>query len=521
MYKVLLVDDEVLILNGLKNLIQWQQLKLVIEDTALNGEEAFEKFINNPVDIIITDITMPKLNGLQLIRKIKEVNSETKFIILSGYDDFNYAKEGISLGIENYILKPINEEELEATLDNTIKKLESSIKKPLTEEVDLEILKENILYRWANDSISNYELEERSFVLGIDLFYENYAVATIKIKEDLKSNSELYFKIYNKVKGCKEELNTSVVFHDLEGDIIIIYGSDNEDLVYHNMKVVSNKLLKILREEFSLNFFITLGSIEKSYKAVYRSYFAAKELQKYILSRGYNKIISMEHTSETEKQNSYCSSFDVQEFRRLILSKDIKSINAYIDLIYEELFKKDMVKPEELQNTAIKMMLVLKRTLKELNFSAEGEDENLKELIFEVCNLKTMEQLTEALKIKCEELIEKLQNNYNNVSPVIQQVLSYINQNFKEEISLKTLSFKYNVNPSYLGQIFHKEVGMAFSDYLNKVKNEKAKELLLNTNLKVNDIAKMVGYVDTSYFYRRFKEYFGISPSTLRGSKSY
>lgn len=521
MYKVLLVDDEVLILNGLKNLIQWDELEMVIEDTALNGEEAYEKFINNPVDIVITDITMPKLNGLQLIRKIKEINSETKFIILSGYDDFNYAKEGISLGIENYILKPINEEELEATLDNTIKKLESSIKKPLTEAVNLEILKENILYRWASDSISNYELEERSFVLGIDLFYENYIVAIIKIKENLKENNEMYFKIYNKVKSYEEELNSSAVFHDLEGDIAIIYGSNDEALAYHNMKAASDKLLKSLREEFSLNFFITLGSIEKSYKDVYKSYFSAKELQKYILSSGYNKIVSVEHISEIEKQNTYSSNFDVQEFRRLILSKDVKSINAYIDYTYEQLFKKGTVKPEELQNIAIKMMLVLKRTLKELNFSTEGEDENLKELIFEVCNLRTMEQLTGALKTKCEELIEKLKNNYNSVSPVIQQILNYINQNFKEEISLKTLSFKYNVNPSYLGQIFHKEVGMAFSDYLNKVKNEKAKELLLNTNLKVNDIAKMVGYVDTSYFYRRFKEYFGISPSTLRGSKSY
>lgn len=123
MYNVLLVDDEKLILEGLKNIIDWEELNLKISDTAENGEEALSKFKQNPADIVITDIMMPKMNGLNLIKEIKAIDNNIKFIILSGYDDFCYTKQAIKLNIENYILKPINEDELLETLKNTILKL--------------------------------------------------------------------------------------------------------------------------------------------------------------------------------------------------------------------------------------------------------------------------------------------------------------------------------------------------------------------------------------------------------------
>ncbi|SHE72498.1 response regulator [Clostridium fallax] len=124
MCKVMLVDDEKLILNGLLNIIDWDSIGLKVTETANDGQEAYEKYKKNPVDIIITDITMPKLTGLQLIEKLKNEGCEnTKFIILSGYDDFSYAKKAIYLGIENYILKPIDEEELEKTLITVVNKI--------------------------------------------------------------------------------------------------------------------------------------------------------------------------------------------------------------------------------------------------------------------------------------------------------------------------------------------------------------------------------------------------------------
>ncbi len=519
MYKVLLADDEALIINGLKNLIDWEEIGLSIESTALNGEEALEKFNENPVDIIITDITMPKLNGLELIKAVKSINDKVKFIILSGYDEFSYAKQALCLGIENYILKPINEEELQATLLNTAEKLNKAQKKPMDVK-ELEILRENILYRWVVNSISSYELEERSSVLNIDLSCDFYTANIIKLNKDGQSTDNLR-KAYEYIKEFEKIHKGLAVFNDLEGNIVAVYGSNEDETSEEKLSYFFEDIIKGINSKFSVDAFVTLGSTEKNFKEVYKSYNAALEMQDYLLLHGYNKVISYKHYKEEDNIKDIEKNIDLVEFRRAILNKDGKEAETCIDKVYNKLCSHEDVTPEILQNVSIKMMIIIRKLASELNVSNEEYDKDLKKLILDICNIKTMEKLKSKIKKESLELIDRVNKNSGDMSPVIQQVLSYIKNNYHEEISLKTLSQKYNINPSYLGQIFHKEVGEPFSDFLNKVKNEKAKELLLTTNIKVNDIAKMVGYVDTSYFYRKFKDYFGVSPSTLRGSKNY
>ena len=123
--------------------------------------------------------------------------------------------------------------------------------------------------------------------------------------------------------------------------------------------------------------------------------------------------------------------------------------------------------------------------------------------------------------VETTEIIECLHLEDSHYTPVVRQIISEIEKNYKEDMNLKTLSYKYNMNTSYLGQIFQKEVGCSFSQYLSRIKNSKARELILNTNMKINDIAKEVGYYETSYFYRKFKEFYGVSPATLREFKNY
>ena len=146
---------------------------------------------------------------------------------------------------------------------------------------------------------------------------------------------------------------------------------------------------------------------------------------------------------------------------------------------------------------------------------------SLGEEIVALCSEDTREDIKTLLCSEIREVIELMHPTTIKYSPVIQQIISYVNENYYEEVSLKTLAQKYHINTSYLGQVFTKEVGCSFSEYLNKTKNMKAKELILNTNMKINDIAKKVGYLDTSYFYRKFKKYYGVCPSTLRNIKNY
>ncbi len=131
MKKVMIVEDEELILQGLRNILDWEALGLDVVHMAHDGTEALEMWEKEPVHIVVTDISMPEMDGLTLLRKIREKEEQVRFIILTGYDEFDYAREAIRLGVENYILKPINEEELERQLRETVQKLEETDKKKL------------------------------------------------------------------------------------------------------------------------------------------------------------------------------------------------------------------------------------------------------------------------------------------------------------------------------------------------------------------------------------------------------
>ncbi len=165
------------------------------------------------------------------------------------------------------------------------------------------------------------------------------------------------------------------------------------------------------------------------------------------------------------------------------------------------------------------MILALRKVSNELNVEDYNINKYLNDIILYIQQEETLDMLEIRIKEEARELIMKIKNV--EYTPVVQQILNFINDNYGEKHSLKILAQKYNMNTSYLGQIFAKEIGCSFSDYINKVKNEKAKEMLLNTNMKINDIAKSIGFEDTSYFYKKFKGYFGISPHEMRNSKKY
>ena len=174
MYKVMLADDENLILQGLENIIEWEELGLEIVNKASNGQEAIDKFKENPVDIVVTDINMPQVTGLELLKELKKINSDVKFIILSGYDDFSYAKKAIELGVENYMLKPIDEEELEKTLKNTINKIKQE-----KEENKSSLGKHNILIKLIKGKLDQGEIEENKECFYMNLNSERYSLCIL------------------------------------------------------------------------------------------------------------------------------------------------------------------------------------------------------------------------------------------------------------------------------------------------------------------------------------------------------
>ncbi len=529
MYKVMIVDDEQFILDGLRAIIDWEEYNLSVSACALDGEEAFSFFTRQYMDIVITDITMPRMNGLDLIRKIKKINSDVKFIILSGYSDFQYVKEGIKLGIENYLLKPINVEELTSTLTNTINKIETSINQELYSKNDLNILRNNILYRWATNNIDAQELTERAALLNLNLKYLYYTVSSIKLlfpfdEHDIRNNKKKSKLVSQALKICAATTDYHqdlICFCDLVGDLVFISCRNSQNGQEKMLSMVLNQVKEILNSKLHLNLFITVGRNYKSYLNVYKSYWETKELQNYLLLLTENQIIHYDEVKSLTENNSVITELDFKSFSKLLISKNTTVIFQFIDELFAKLQSSITTTPSDIQNCAIKILLIINRLAEELNLPSNTSKHDYKKLFSNLLKLQSIEQIIKSVKDEIIKFNESLTMEDLQMTPVIRQILNYINSNYASELSIKTLSQKLNINPTYLGQLFQKETGELFSNYVNELRIKKAKELLLTTNLKTKKIASRVGYSDVNYFYKKFKQYTGLSPTELRGKKKY
>lgn len=506
MYDVMLVDDEKLITQGLMNIIDWENLGLKVREIAHNGEEALNKFKEKAVDIIVTDISMPKLTGLELISEIRKINSKTRFTILTGYDEFAYAKEAIKYGVESYILKPINEEELEEVMASIVRSLDYKKK-----EKNILLDKNRKLIQYLEEILDENFIYDMKDSISIDIYNKIYTVANIKFMK--KEDEEDRVDIEDIVDGYTNDRYEILYKYDDQAILINSWDkniSRNEIINYY--EGIKENLIKESKKEI----FMSIGDTVFDIKDIRKSYKVANDLKKYILTEGTNKCIYKENIRDIkEKKMNFKEEIDY--INKLIIEKSNKDLEKYISEILEN---KELT-PKNIYDFSIKIIILIDDISNEFKLEKKYGRDSLSNTIIKLCNESTRKSVKAFIIREIEELIEAMYKSTVKYSPVVQQIVNIVDDRYYEELSLKILAHQYNINSSYLGQIFSKETGSSFSEYLNKTKNMKAKELILNTNMKINDIAKAVGYIDTSYFYRKFKKYYGVCPSTLREMKNY
>ncbi|MHC1750173.1 MAG: response regulator [Cellulosilyticaceae bacterium] len=513
MYKVMLADDEKLILNGIRAIIDWDKLGLEVVEMATNGEEALEKFKKNPCDIVVTDINMPKIDGLMLLKEIKKTKENVKFIILSGYDEFAYAKKAIELGVERYILKPIDEVELEETLLQTILKL-NQVSHHRTQLID----KHTKILKFIEEGITPEERDDYETLVNIDFNAEAYCIASLTFDKAYltKSNiSKIIEKVQDENKQYYPNNNQLEIFYNMHDSILLINSWDTED-----MGIIKNyykTIQQTIAEAMEVKSFLAIGECVFAWEHIKKTYRTAKQLQKYRLLKGYGAFVD---TTYDYKSVSGNIDWDATKLHKLIIESDKENAIKYIEEIFDEI-KKSESNLENIYHFIMRLAILIQEIIDDFKIDKMNHMKGINDVVEEICTGCDFEKLKNIFVMEVEEIILLINTCDVKYTPVVQQVVTYIHENYWEDMNLKTLAYKYNINTSYLGQIFLKEVGFSFSQYLSDVKNSKAKDLILNTNMKINDIAKAVGYPDTSYFYRKFKKHYGVSPATLREMKQY
>ena len=207
------------------------------------------------------------------------------------------------------------------------------------------------------------------------------------------------------------------------------------------------------------------------------------------------------------------------QLRRFILKKETEAAVGYMEDLFINNIRGD-ASAGSLYQMAVKMAMLLQEIKKEYKLESSSF-QDITDLIETIFQADDIHGIKAAFISEIMEIISCMHEGDSQYTPVVRQIIAEVQQNYKEDMNLKTLAYKYHMNASYLGQIFQKEVGCSFARYLSNTKNGIAKDLILNTNMKINDIAKQVGYPDTSYFYRKFKQCYGVSPASLREMKKY
>ncbi|MBC6315794.1 response regulator transcription factor [Listeria grandensis] len=496
MLKMLLVDDEPLIVQGLQAVIREFDEEIEIIGTAKNGMEALTHFANEPCDLVITDIKMPKMDGLQLIEAWKKEQPETKFIVLSGFQEFEYVKRGLAIGIENYLLKPLNEMELLETITQIKEKVEADFQ-ATGDDAAYYILRDNALWRWLNDRIGMEDWKERMALYKMPLAKE--------MRTALVWIQPLYGQVDRTADGWKKlqsHLRAEYPFMLLnpEEELLIGLMAEDDDGIAADIATVYEEISILIGVEQCFFLMSEVGTGTAYFPKAFRG--LEQLLQERLVSSPGTLI-----SADKILPHRWRPNFSQHQLARALVLQEKEKTLTWLDHFFSEweahLYESD---PHQVIRVLSEVALMM----------SESDPEQLLKAIRRLDGAATPCELKTTMLELIHPFFDRNQHDDNSKSPIIQKIISYVTEHFTEGMSLKTLGAKFHINAVYLGQLFQKEVGSHFTDYLNQYRVNHAKEVLMTTKQPVTAIAEESGYTDMAYFYRQFKKYTGYTPNGFR-----
>lgn len=494
MLNVLIIDDEPNVRRGLRKIVPWEENGFEVCGEGQDAEDGFNKIMNLNPDIVLIDIKLPGKLGTEVIKEAREAGFTGKFIIVSGYSNFEYAKTGIQYGVKSYILKPIDEDEL---LDIVLK-LKTEIDHEKVWKINEELLKYNELQNIILDE--NDDIEENNPIKEGYYKYEKFQIALIDDIDIEVNKVKLEALVKKRLCNYKD-----IDIIKLESVILILFKDFN---INHTNKIII-ELKSKLDEKLKEQVFITLGSEVDNINKIKFSYREARQLMEkrfLFLERG---IISREDIKENSNDNLTDFKVIISKIYSYFDINDIEKLNLEFRNI-EELFIQRNYLEEQIKVMSIKIFLDLKQKLindydsNEINIIS---NEEIIENIYSKISLKsTIDYLLEKFTYFSEQIGTTSSDN------IIKRVINYMNKNYYKDLKLEVLAEIFNYNSAYLGKLFKSIVGENFNTYLDKIRIEKAKTLLTEDKLKVYQVCDKVGYKNIDYFHSKFKKYVGISP---------
>ncbi|SFC53853.1 response regulator [Butyrivibrio sp. YAB3001] len=508
METVLIVDDEENIREGIKLIIDWEELGFEIIGDASNGEEALSAAEKMNPSLIVIDMQMPKVHGIDVIKQLRNRGYNGYFIILSGFSNFYYAKEAIVNNVANYITKPIDEDELLAT----VKRIKADIDKSRNEGSRLVEIKSKARSVIVRDLLLGVPVTEENLI-SMDLLYPRYQVI---IHETYNSGKETVgYRLSDLISVFLDEKSYEITTVE-RNECILLKGrtaiSRFEDFISHYQKspIESDSPLD--------NIFIAIGNECEHFLDIVSSYERAKWLAKrrFFCDEGEHFIRKenkdLQSVSDS-KDNKAQKDFFENVMNAIACGNRNMVVNA-LDEIYE------YVKKHEAESTdaclfMTEIMLSLKEKLtRQYSVLSDVFDTNAGIIEF-IESRFYLYEIIQYISDTMDIVMNKIYCRQDGEN-VIEDIIFYIDRFYAQPLTLEELALQFGYNSGYLGRLFAKTTGCGFTYYLNECRIKKAKELLLEGRHKVYEVSQLVGYSDVDYFGRKFRKHAGLTPAEFK-----
>ncbi|WP_208585579.1 response regulator transcription factor [Gracilibacillus suaedae] len=493
--KMLIVDDEPLICQGLSNTVPWEEAGIDVVGAAHNGKKALEIMEKEKVDIVITDVYMPEMDGLHLSKAIVDCFPEVNIIMISGYEEFEYARQALRIGVQDYLLKPVDIDELMALVKQVKQQLKDIRKE---EQVKQETLLTNYLTQQLFQLPDTYHLTEK---IQDQVFpFRLMLLETInyyKKKQSLLSSKH--------VKHVMDKWEVSFISIETHENQLFLFLYDEEEISDQTINNLTSSIMETLDNEVFM-------AISSGCYDLYQVSNLYQELNKRLsYYRGTTRKLVTDLEAIPSEKDYDLNKQLVAEISNAVFQQDKAEAMKKATQLFTELSQQQLTHGQ-IKKACLDLLDSIKAKGQETTFEQQTFRLN-KEIDLLVFN--SVEALQALLLEDLGEMIDYLQSWCDN-HWIIQQAKQYIEKNYQKDIKAVEVAEAHYITPNYFSMLFKQKTGYNYSEYLNTIRINKAKELLTETSNKVFEIAEYVGYREYKYFVQVFKNYVGITPTQFR-----
>lgn len=515
MYSIFLVDDEHIELEMMRDFIRWEDMGIYVAGTAANGKEALEKIKVIQPDIILTDVRMPLMNGIELATEVGKEFDWMKVVFLTGYDEFEYVKSALNVGAVGYILKPLDL----AEIADIMERVKSKCEEVRMNNRSIQVTKSNIIKELIYEKkperrqnlLSSYQRLERS--------KHNSAVTLVLCSVDPEFTQQHEAPIADSVTSleefmgqyCQEHKLQAALISNTEGEYCLLLDADEQ----HVNREIWTGLTRAIDQRFPFTVTIAVSERYDTLENVHLLYDVVKKLTNERYYVGCGNVIYLGDV-EGQFSSKQMPEFSENELFNMVMNSDVEHAvgllrQYFSSLVHLRIYRKHVC------SWAINLTDHLNEHVRKMGVDIYSLVESRADLYDFIYGCELITWIEEKLIQVVQQTIEHMKNRCTDKNvKMVHQVITIIQNTYHEQISITSLSSRVYLSPNYLRSIFKENTGVTIHEYITKVRLEKAREMLGDASLRIHDIAQKVGYESASYFCSLFLKSQGVTPNEYR-----